>query len=690
VKASSTPLNAAQQRAVQYGSDGTEVAPLLVIAGAGSGKTNTLAHRVAHLVGRGADPQRLLLLTFSRRAAAELERRAGHVLQLLSERAYGNRPPTLPWAGTFHSVGARILREYADRIGLAPNFTVHDRGDSEDLMGLVRQEQLAAEAAQGRFPAAATCVAIYSRSVNSESALSGVLRAAYPWCANWEDRLQRLFAEYVVAKQQQQVLDFDDLLLYWAAMMRVPQLAAEVAERFDHVLIDEYQDTNRLQGAIVRLLKPDGRGVTVVGDDAQAIYGFRAATVRNILDFPSQYDPPAAVITLERNYRSSQPILDASNAVIALASERYTKNLMTDRSAGERPRLVTVEDEMHQAGYVAEQVLMHRENGIALKNQAVLFRTSSHSAQLELELGRRNIPFVKFGGLRFLDAAHIKDVLSILRWIENPRGRLAGYRALRLLPGVGPAIAAGWLDSLDTAADPVDVMRSFRVPAAAREDWSSLLVVYAALRAAASEWPAEIDAVIDWYQPQLERLHDDAAVRLPDMAQLRRIAATYPCRQRFLTELTLDPPAVTSGEADAPLLDEDYLTLSTIHSAKGQEWAVVQVLNCIDGCIPSDMATGSAQEIEEERRLLYVAMTRARDHLALLLPQRFYVRQQSSTGDRHVYASRSRFLADSVCSAFDQQTWPAASREKAVSASRDGVNIDLAGFMRNAWTSAGR
>ncbi|HMA31462.1 MAG TPA: ATP-dependent helicase, partial [Casimicrobiaceae bacterium] len=588
-------LNDAQHRAAFHGSDAGMARPLLVIAGAGTGKTSTLAHRVAHLVAGGLDPQRLLLLTFSRRAAAELERRVAKALQSQLNGMPADRPPAFGWSGTFHSVGARILREYAERIGLASNFTIHDRGDSEDLMGLVRHDHLGVDPLKGRFPGAATCVAIYSRSVNSEAPLADVLRTTYPWCADWEEELRRLFDAYVEAKQAQQVLDFDDLLLYWAALMNVPALAQEVGARFDHVLVDEYQDTNRLQGSIVRALKPDGRGVTVVGDDAQAIYGFRAATVRNILDFPCQYDPPADVITLTRNYRSTAAILDASNAVIALARERYAKNLVTDRSGGERPRLVTVADEMAQAQHVAEEVLRHRENGIALKRQAVLFRTSSHSAMLELELARRNIPFVKFGGLRFLDAAHVKDVLSLLRWIENPRGRLAGFRTLRLLPGIGPATAGRWLDALAASTDMLSAMREFTAPAAASQAWPGLLRLCETLHGERDDWPCGMDALLAWYEPQLDRLYEDAAIRAPDLAQLRRIASTFATRERFLTELTLDPPAVTSGEAADPLQDEDWLTLSTIHSAKGQEWRVVQVLNCVDGCIPSDMATGSAE-----------------------------------------------------------------------------------------------
>ena len=334
MRAAVRALNAAQRCAAEHGTDSAEPAPLLVIAGAGSGKTSTLAHRVAHLVRAGADPQRLLLLTFSRRAALELERRAGQALcRMLTGRAE-ERPPALPWAGTFHGIGARILREYAARVGLAPNFTIHDRGDSEDLMGLVRNDHPAVDTTKRRFPGAATCVAIYSRTVNAEAALADVLRDDYPWCAHCEDALRALFRAYVEAKQAQQILDFDDLLLYWAAMMAEPALAAEIGNRFDHVLVDEYQDTNRLQASILYRLKPDGRGVTVVGDDAQAIYGFRAATVRNILDFPAHYSPPAAVITLDRNYRSTAAILDASNAVIAQARERYAKDLVTRARLG--------------------------------------------------------------------------------------------------------------------------------------------------------------------------------------------------------------------------------------------------------------------------------------------------------------------------------------------------------------------
>jgi DNA helicase-2/ATP-dependent DNA helicase PcrA len=381
-------LNPEQRRAVEHGINGggdSAQRPLLVIAGAGSGKTNTLAHRVAHLVVNGADPHRILLMTFSRRAAAELSRRAERICaQVLGQDAV-IMAAGLPWAGTFHSVGARLLREYAGQIGIQPDFSIHDREDSADLMNLVRHE-MGFSRSESRFPTKATCLAIYSRAVNSSAPLDGVLCEAFPWCAQWEAQLRGLVAAYVEAKQAQGVLDYDDLLLYWEQLQTDPGLADEVGSRFDHVLVDEYQDTNRLQASILLTMKPTGSGLTVVGDDAQSIYAFRAATVRNILDFPAAFEPRAAVITLDRNYRSTQPILAAANAVIGLAAERFTKNLWTDRQAEQRPELVTVRDEMEQARFVATTVLEHREMGALLKQQAVLFRTSSHSAMLEVEL----------------------------------------------------------------------------------------------------------------------------------------------------------------------------------------------------------------------------------------------------------------------------------------------------------------
>ena len=591
----------------------------------------------------------------------------------------GTLASTLPWAGTFHAIGARLLRDYAAQIGVDPAFTIHDREDSADLMNLVRHD-LGFSAKENRFPTKATCLAIYSRAVNAEEDLAAVLMKAYPWCASWEDELRTLFAAYLDAKHRQHVLDYDDLLLYWAQMMCEPSIAADVAARFDHVLVDEYQDTNRLQASILMQLKPDGRGLTVVGDDAQAIYSFRAATVRNILDFPTQFREPASVVTLARNYRSTEPILAASNAVISLAAERFTKELWSGRASSDRPRLVTVIDEAEQARYVAHRVLENRERGSALKAQAVLFRASHHSAALEIELSVRGIPFVKFGGLKFLDSAHVKDLLACLRFAENPRDRVSGFRVLQLLPGIGPA-KAGHI--LEAGADNT-ALAELRAPGADRAEWQAFaeMIRHLSLRLAA--WPAEIETVRRWYEPHLERRHDDAPSRKADLVQLEEIAASYPSRERFLTELTLDPPDATSDEAGPAYKDEDYLILSTIHSAKGQEWSSVFVLNTVDGCIPSDLAAGETEEIEEERRLLYVAMTRAKNELDLIVPQRFYVHQQSRGGDRHLYASRTRFIPDALLRFFEQGTWPvrpAAPRTAATAETR----IDVAAKLRARW-----
>ena len=677
-------LNSEQRKAVEHGigAGGTIGSPLLVIAGAGSGKTNTLAHRVAHLIIKGADPRRMLLMTFSRRAASEMAQRVERIARRVLGDKAGVMTDALTWAGTFHGIGARLLREYAERIGFDPAFTIHDREDSADLLNLVRHE-LGYSKTESRFPAKSTCLSIYSRCVNAEAPIETVLGQHYPWCSGWASELKQLFAGYVEAKQKQNVLDYDDLLLWWAQMMSEPSIAEEIGGRFDHVMVDEYQDTNRLQATILLALKPDGRGLTVVGDDAQSIYSFRAATVRNILDFPDHFSPRAEIVTLDRNYRSTQPVLAAANGVIGLARERFTKNLWTERSSAQLPRLVTVRDEADQARYIVEQVLSNREEGFRLKEQAVLFRTSSHSGPLEVELTRRNIPFVKFGGLKFLDAAHVKDVLALLKFVENPRDRVAGFRVLHLLPGVGPASAQRILDATATSADPLTALAALPPPARAGQDWAAFAETLANLRY--SEWPSDIERARLWYSPHLERIHEDSEVRLADLLQLEQIAAGYPSRQRFLTELTLDPPDATSDRSGPPLRDEDYLILSTIHSAKGQEWKAVFALNVVDGCMPSDLGAGTTAELEEERRLLYVAMTRAKDDLHLIVPQRFFVHGQQARGDRHVYASRTRFIPDTLLRLFERQAWPVAAATARAEKAGQTPNIDIRARMRGMW-----
>jgi DNA helicase-2/ATP-dependent DNA helicase PcrA len=682
-------LNPAQRRAATHGardaSGRFRAGPLLVVAGAGTGKTATIAHRVAHLVLEGVDPARILLLTFTRRAALEMARRAERIVgEALAARRAGRRPPgvRLPWAGTFHSVGGRLLRRYAAAVGLESGFSVMDRGDSADLLDVLRHD-LGFSRLERRFPRKDTCLGIYSHRVNQGRELCDVLAQSFPWCADWEQELRALFRAYVARKQGNGVLDYDDLLLYWRALMDEPSIAAELGGAFDQVLVDEYQDTNALQAEILARLKPDGSGLMVVGDDAQSIYSFRAARVENILEFPRQFAGPVEVVTLEQNYRSVQPVLDAANALVAGCHRQHRKTLAASRRGGRRPALVSVLDDQGQAGYVVAQVLRNREAGVLLRRQAVLFRSSHHSDVLEVELTRRGIPFVKYGGLRFLEAAHVKDLLAILRWADNPRNGIAAFRALQLLPGMGPANAARCVEQLAAAGHSLPSLASFRPPAAAREQWPGLVATLSQLASPDAPWPGQVEIARRWYQPQLERLYESAAVRAADLDMLEQVSGQFATRERFLTELTLDPPQATGDLAGPPLLDEDYLVLSTVHSAKGQEWDAVYVLNVADGNFPSEFAAGREDLVDEERRLLYVAITRARDELHLIEPLRYYVTQQPRRGDRHVFGARSRFLDSDVLATLDRAVW--GEREEQPAPVASSAQLDVARRMREMW-----
>jgi len=686
-------LNPAQREAATFGEcrDDTvlDAGPLLIVAGAGTGKTMTLAHRVAHLVVQGVDTRRILLLTFTRRAALEMTRRVESILrQALADRMSGPLPAgILPWSGTFHSIGNRLLRRFAHNLGLDPGFSVLDRGDAADLMDVVRHE-LGLSKKSRRFPKKDTCLAIYSRCVNAQESLEDTLQHTFPWCSDWETELRSLFRDYVERKQKTQALDYDDLLLYWSHLVAEQDFADEIGAWFDHVLVDEYQDTNLLQATILAALKPDGSGITVVGDDAQSIYSFRAAEVENILGFPAQYSPPASVVTLERNYRSTQAILDSANCLIADGERQYRKSLRSQTSQGGKPRYVTVEDGDAEAEFVVESILASREEGLELKHQAVLFRGSHHSDRLEIELVRRNIPYVKYGGLKFLEAAHVKDLLAILKWAENPKNEVAAFRVLKLLPGMGPRYAHRCFRHLAIADYRFDALRSFPPPAATRPDWPGFCDLLATLASAELDdrgWQTQITAVRRWYKPHLERLYDGIETREADIEQLEQIAGRYPTRERFLTELTLDPPSAAGDLAGDPLLDEDYLVLSTVHSAKGQEWDAVYVLNVTDGNFPSEFATGKPKLVEEERRLLYVAMTRAKQSLTLIAPLRFHVTQQRRDGDRHVYGARSRFVTEALLETL-QPCWHGRAESAAQRAvAESGRQLDVASKMRQMW-----
>jgi DNA helicase II / ATP-dependent DNA helicase PcrA len=681
-------LNEAQRRAATFGAPdpagrGVTAGPLLIVAGAGTGKTMTLAHRVAHLVICRVPAERILLLTFSRRAAREMTRRARRIVaQALADEGRGEAVK-LPWAGTFHSVANRLLREYAANLALEPGFSILDRSDAADLMDVARQDLALGDQAR-RFPRKDTCLAIYSRSVNARAELAACLEEGWPWCAGWADELRTLFRRYVELKQAGSMLDYDDLLLWWHGLMGSPALAAAIGERFDHVLVDEYQDTNLLQAEILWRLKPDGRGLTVVGDDAQSIYSFRAADVENILRFPRQFEPAAEIVTLEENYRSVQPVLDAANALMRAAERQFRKVLHSAKPSGQRPCYVTVTDDEAQADYVIQAILAAREAGQLLRHQAVLFRASHHSDLLELELVRRGIPFVKYGGLKFLEAAHVKDLLAVLRWGDNPRNRIAAFRCLQLLPGLGPASAARAYAALEAHGFAVSALGGWRPPAAAAPWWPGLVELLERIGAGDADWRPQVGWARDWYRPQLERLYEEWPARLGDLDALEQIAGKFATREQFLTELSLDPPQATGDLAGPPLLDEDYLVLSTIHSAKGQEWDSVYVLNVADGNFPSEFATGKPALIEEERRLLYVAMTRARAALHLVAPLKYWVPQQPRHGDRHVYGARSRFIDEAMLACLEQRFHGAAAERKQ-EPPRPAEVLDIAARLRAMW-----
>jgi DNA helicase-2/ATP-dependent DNA helicase PcrA len=655
-------LNAAQYAAVTHGEGA-----LLVVAGAGTGKTTTLAHRVAHHIATGVDPRRVLLLTFTRRAAQQMTRRVDGILRRLREDG-GAPAGSQVWSGTFHAVATRLLRVHGASIDLDPGFTILDRGDSEDVLGAVRAE-LGLTRTDRRFPQKSTCADIYSRCVNSQKPLADVLRTAFPWCMEHEDDLKRLFAAYVERKIATGVLDYDDLLLYWLGLLEDPAAGAEVRKRFDRVLVDEYQDTNAIQARIVRLLRPDGSGVTAVGDDAQSIYSFRAADVRNILDFPGLF-PDVTVLPLEQNYRSRQPILDATNRVIAGATERHEKELWSARVGGERPAVVSCRDEDEQSDWVVQRVLELRETGLRLRDQAVLFRAAHHSLPLEMELQRRNIPYHKYGGLKFTETAHVKDLTAVLRLAENPRDETAGLRVLTLLPGVGPQTARRLTGVLAAAGGDFLAWADEKAPApAAKDAWAGLVTLMLDLtRPDAAGLPAQVHAVREFYAPLLERRYDNATARLRDLEQIERVASRFGSRLEMLADIALDPPAWAEDLAGPPHLDEDWLVLSTMHSAKGLEWDAVYVIHAADGNIPSDMATGSAEEIDEERRLFYVACTRAKDWLYVCFPQRYYTSPWNHT-DAHGYAQLTRFVADGCRDAFrDEVASPQSAEEDALAA----------------------
>ncbi|HYH43910.1 MAG TPA: ATP-dependent helicase, partial [Burkholderiales bacterium] len=627
--------------------------------------------RVAHLIDRGVVAERLLLLTFTRRAAQEMLSRAETLVGGTSKRVHG---------GTFHGTAHRLLRRYGESAGLQKDFTIMDQGDSADLMQLSRA-QLGYAAKSKRFPKKETLQYVYSRHLNTGISIDEIVREQYPQFVDYLEDFAKIYADYTLRKQDRNLVDYDDLLLFWALMLETsPELADRIAGMYDHVLVDEYQDTNVLQARILRGMCRTHRNITVVGDDAQSIYSFRGANFRNILDFPKQFEG-TTVVTLEQNYRSTQPILSVTNTLISRAPERFTKNLWTRRSGGEQPWLVVAKDEPQQTQFVVDRILELHEEGIPLRQIAVLFRAGYMSAELEIELTNRKIPFEKWGGLKFLEAAHVKDVLAFLRIIENPRDEVSWYRLLLLLPGIGDATARAAIESMASAAWESAAFGRYAPPPRARTAHAALVSLLDGLRnglsADEAKVAAEISRVRLMYDDILRERYDRVEPRLADLDQLQAIAAGYPDRATFLSALALEPPEATQDMAGGSREEDDCLVLSTAHSAKGKEWDAVFLIWAVDGFFPSSRCLNSEEETEEERRLMYVALTRARNHLSVTYPLNAY---SSRRGASYSLDQLSRFIDRGVRDNMQRVALSASTIAKEEPAK--GPLIDLRALLR--------
>ena len=659
-------LNEQQRRAATQ-----QGGPLLVLAGAGTGKTRTLVARAAWLRGsQGVPASRILLLTFTRRAASDMLARAAAFFDGSSggaDRICG---------GTFHAIAHKIIRQHAESFSLPPQFTILDQGDATDLMDVLRPDH-GLDGTGQRAPRAAACADIYGRCVNTGRPVSEVVTAGFPWCKPFTAQLAALFRAYTARKRARSLLDFDDLLLLWQAALADPVAGPVLRGMFDAVLVDEYQDVNAVQASIVRLLQPDGKQLTCVGDDAQAIYGFRGADPAHLRQLTADY-PGLDIVRLDRNYRSRQGVLDLANVIRppapgglggvvppgASRAPGLGLTLTGDRGPGMSPLLVRCHDEATQAREICARVLEAHEDGAALRDQAALVRAAHHSDLLEIELSARKIPYVKFGGLRFTDTAHVKDFLAAARILVNPADELAWFRLLRLHEGIGPAHARRVLDALDPggAAGPPDgwAPAADAAPARSRRALTATLgrLADAAQPEAATRQVTAAEqatAVLALLDPLIRARYPDATARISDLQRLAEAAAAQPSLHEVLAELTLDPPVSASDLAGPPRLDEDYLTISTIHAAKGLEWPIVHLPHLVDGALPSDMALGDPAGLDEERRLFYVAVTRARDQLYLYAPQRLHIHRRGRD-DRHGFGQLTRFLDAEALAACESVT----------------------------------
>jgi DNA helicase-2/ATP-dependent DNA helicase PcrA len=626
-------LNSQQLAAVTAGEG-----PALVIAGAGSGKTRTLVYRVAYLIDSGINPSHILLLTFTRKSSQEMLERAGELIGMRSEHVRG---------GTFHSAANMLLRRYGRTIGLEPGFTILDRGDAEDLIALVRA-QLGLNEKDKRFPRKGTIAEMFSKSENTLRPLDEIVVEEFNHFADHLEALGQLQRGYQASKRQRQLVDYDDLLvLLRRLLMEDEAVRRTISSLYRYILVDEYQDTNRLQADVIRHLASTHQNVMVVGDDSQSIYGFRGATFKNIMEFPALF-PGTTIYKLEENYRSTQPILNLANAIIEEAAEKYTKRLFTRKIDGPLPTLVEAAGENAQSRFIAQKILELREEGVPLGEMAVLFRSSFHSFDLEIELSRHGLPFIKRGGVKFIETAHVKDLLAHLRVVANPLDLVSWHRVLMLIEGVGPKKAQDVMATLVKSDNPYRTLSE--MPGRTGKGLKDLALTLESLAGDEDLRPAHlVSHIYEYYLPIFKEQYDDYPKRARDLDHLQTIAERYQGLESFLSDLALEPPDGSAAGVETPDRDDERLVLSTIHSAKGLEWQCVFVIWIVDGRFPSVYAFGEDEELEEERRLFYVAVTRAKRYLYLTYPINVFDR-----GSGMLLSKPSRFL-DPVSSALLDQ-----------------------------------
>ncbi|NPV12255.1 MAG: ATP-dependent helicase [Ignavibacteria bacterium] len=619
-------LNPAQYEAVI-----TTEGPVLVIAGAGTGKTQTLVYRVARLVESGVNPQSILLLTFTRKAAQEMLRRAASLIDSRCEKVSG---------GTFHSFANMILRKFAEKIGYPSNFTILDQSDAEDVINLIRTN-LGFDKQRKRFPKKQTLYDIISLAINKQTTIEHILSTQYPQFIEFLDDIKLLKEEYEKFKKKNALLDYDDLLLKLKELLEKDEdFRRYIHKNYKYIMVDEYQDTNKLQAEIVKLLGGTSRNIMVVGDDSQSIYSFRGANFKNIIDFPKDF-PDARIITIEENYRSTQAILNFTNQIIASMIEKYPKRLYTRNEFGELPSIIAAQNTTLESKFVVDKILELREEGISLMDIAVLFRSGYISYDLEIELNKAGIPYRKFGGIKFIETAHIKDLISFLRILNNPIDKISWFRILQLLSGIGPKKARALTDEIEEAVN--NHKFSFNSFLKDKSLPDSVFKLFSVLNEASGKSlsPSErLNIILPFYEPILREKYDDFQKRLKDLEIFQAIADRYRSLNSFLDDLALEPPTQSVYDIESPGSEDEFLTLSTIHSAKGLEWHSVFVIGVVEGFFPNTRASESFEDIEEERRLLYVACTRAKRNLFISYPLVMFSRIDGVT-----YSKKSRFIA---------------------------------------------